>query len=49
MRMEVIGQGGNVQMVNQLLYADDTVLIVDSEENLRELLKKLTVCVKMEI
>ena len=33
--LEMIGQGGNVWRVNQLSYADDTVLIEDSEEKLR--------------
>ena len=32
----MIGQGGSVKKVNQLLYADDTELIGDSKENLRE-------------
>ena len=36
----MIGLRVNAWRANQLLYADDTVLIAVSEENLRELLKE---------
>ena len=43
----MIGRRENVWRVNQLLYADYAVLIADSEENLRKLLKESdTVCKK---
>ena len=41
---------GNTWRVNQQLYADDTVLIGESEENLRELLKEFnSVCKKRKL
>ena len=33
--VEMIGQRGNAGMIDQLLYANDEVLIADSEENLK--------------
>ena len=48
--VEMIGQRGNALGVNQLLYADDAVLIVDLEENLTELLKEFNaVCKKRKL
>ena len=38
--VELIGQEGDVWRVNQLLYADDTVLFGNSRENLQHLLNE---------
>ena len=38
--VESLGQDGNVWRVNQLLYADDTVLVRNSIENLQQLLNE---------
>ena len=46
----MIGQVGNIWRVKQLLFVDDSVLIRDSEENLRELLKEFdTVYKRIEL
>ena len=37
--VEMIGQRGNVWRVNQLLHADDAVLMAESEEYLKGLVK----------
>ena len=48
--VEMIGQEGNVWEVNQLLYADDTVLIGDSKESLQRLLNEFNnVCERRKL
>ena len=45
--MELVGWEGDVWRVNQLLYADDTVLIGNSRENLQRLMDEFDiVCIR---
>ena len=45
--VELVGWEGDVWRVNQLLYADDTVLIGNSRENLQRLMDEFDiVCIR---
>ena len=44
--VELVGREGDVWRVSQLLYADDTVLIGNSRENLQQLLHEFDIVCK---